>query len=130
MTIGVDDLINVCYVVVKGDMPDQDAWLAMSPRHFYVKYRFNSLNEMDWGRRRRMRWDDLPVCCICMKQDLKTMNGMKTFLEREAPLRVFDPFGGTGAFALAMEEGGCFKLTHAVEISPSAAKTLQQVSTF
>ncbi|KAF8559884.1 S-adenosyl-L-methionine-dependent methyltransferase [Imleria badia] len=126
MTIGIDELIGVCYVVVKGDMPNQDAWLAMSPYHFYVKYHFSSLMEMDWDRRRRMRWHDLPVCRMCMKQDLKKMNGMKAFLETEEPLRVFDPFGGTGAFALAMEEVGCFKLTHAVEISPSAAKTLRK----
>lgn len=67
---------------------------------------------------------------MCVKQDLKKFKGMKTFLEREVPLRVFDPFGGTGAFGLAMEEVGCFKMTHAVEISPSAAKTLQSVPMF
>lgn len=126
MTTVIDDLIGVCYVVVKGDMPDLDTWLAMSPRRFYVKYRFPSLIDT-WDSRSRMHWQDLAVCRMCMKEELKKFNGMKTFLEREAPLRVFDPFGGTGAFDLAMEDVGCFKLTHAVEISPSAAKTLRYV---
>lgn len=72
-----------------------------------------------------MHWDDLPICPMCVKQDFKKFNGMKMFLEKEAPLRVFDPFAGTGAFGLAMEEVGCFKMTHAVEITPSTAKTLR-----
>lgn len=125
MTTAIYNLIGVCYVVVKNDMPELDAWLAMSPHRFYVKYRFPSLMIVSWDSKRRMRWDDLPICPMCMKQDFKKVNGMKTFLEEEAPLRVFDPFGGTGAFGLAMEEVGCFKMTHAVEISPSAAKTLR-----
>lgn len=127
MTTPIEDLIGVCYVVVKRDMPELDAWLAMSPKRFYVKYRFDSLSNVSWNDKRRMHWDDLPICPMCTRQDFKKFEGMKTFLEREAPLRVFDPFGGTGAFALAMEEVGCFKLTHAVEITPSAAKTLKSV---
>lgn len=125
MEFSVDDLIGRCHVVVDGNMSDQEAWLAMSPRHFYVKYRFPSLNVESWGSKRPMCWRDLAVCRICTKQHIQKVNGMKKFLGREAPLRVFDPFGGTGAFCLAMEDVGCFKLTHAVEISPSAAKTLK-----
>ena len=43
------------------------------------------------------------------------------------PLNIstFDPFGGVGAFGLGLEEAGCIKVTHAVEISPSASQTLQ-----
>lgn len=118
-------------MVVKEDIPDpSDVWLDMSPRHFYVKYRFPSLIVESWASRHRLRWGDLPICGMCMKQELKKFNGMKAFLERQVPLRVFDPFGGTGAFSLAMEDVGCFKLTHAVEISPSAAKTLRYVVMF
>ncbi|KAF8131609.1 S-adenosyl-L-methionine-dependent methyltransferase [Boletus edulis] len=125
MTFGIDDLIGLCYVVVKGNLPDLDAFVEMSPRHFYVKYHFPSLDVKSWADKRRMRWSDLPICPMCMKQVLKEVKGTKEFLEREAPLRVFDPFAGTGALSLAMEGMGCFKLTHAVEISPSAAKTLR-----
>lgn len=128
MTVPIDDLIGICYVVVKEDMPNLDAWLAMSPNRFYVKYRFPSLNVEDWKDKRRMRWDDLPICPMCMKQDFKKFKGTKMFLQRAEPLRVLDPFGGTGAFAFAMEEEGCFKLTHVIEISPSAAQTLRSVS--
>ena len=131
----LDDLIGVCYVVVKEDIPNPpDVWLAMSHRHFYVKYRFPSLivkpEPESWASKRRMRWGDIAICPTCMKQEIKKFNGMKEFSEKKAPLRVFDPFGGTGAFGLAMEEVGCFKLTHAVEISPSAATTLRYVLMF
>lgn len=130
MTTPIKDLIGACYIVIKRELPELDAWLAMSPNRFYVKYRFLSLIVVSWDDRRRMHWDDLPICPMCMKQDHKKFKGMKTFLEREAPLRVFDPFGGAGAFGLAMEEVGCFKVTHAVEISPSAAETLRSVPIF
>lgn len=52
---------------------------------------------------------------------------MKEFLGSVAykSLRTLDLFGGVGAFGLSMEESGCLKVTHAVEISPSAAKTFK-----
>lgn len=41
-------------------------------------------------------------------------------------LRALDLFAGTGAFSLGMKAAGApFKLTHAIEISPSAAKSLR-----
>ena len=43
-------------------------------------------------------------------------------------LRALDLFAGTGAFSLGMRAAGApFKLTHAIEISPSAAKSLRYV---
>ncbi|KAG9313921.1 S-adenosyl-L-methionine-dependent methyltransferase [Chiua virens] len=126
MTTPVEALLGVCFVVVKGEMPDLDQWLSMSPHHFYLKYRFPSLGVRSWNDKHRMRWDDLFACPMCMKKELKKFHGMKKFLREEKPLRVFDPFAGTGAFAMALEEVGCFKLTHAAEISPSAAKTLRK----
>lgn len=46
------------------------------------------------------------------------------FLEGRT-LRALDVFAGVGAFGLGMEEVGGIKVTHAIEISPSAAKTLK-----
>ncbi|KAF9225292.1 S-adenosyl-L-methionine-dependent methyltransferase [Gyrodon lividus] len=125
MTFEIGDLIGMCYVLVGSSMPELDAWKAMSPRHFYVKYRFPSLNVESWSDRRRMEPEYLGVCKECMGGNLRSFRDMKTFLGQAAPLRVFDPFGGTGAFGLGLEEVGCFEMTHAVEISPSAARTLR-----
>jgi DNA (cytosine-5)-methyltransferase 1 len=50
---------------------------------------------------------------------------MKDFVSQGRPLRALDLFGGVGAFSLGMEETKCIKLTHAVEISPSAAQTFK-----
>ncbi|KIL00792.1 hypothetical protein PAXRUDRAFT_29521 [Paxillus rubicundulus Ve08.2h10] len=125
MTIEMVRLIGMCHVLVSNSIPELDAWKAISPRHFYVKYYFPALNVESWASRHRMEQADLVVCKKCTMANLKNFREMKTFLGEAAPLRVLDPFGGTGAFGLAMEELGCFKLTHAVEISPSAARTLR-----
>ena len=42
-------------------------------------------------------------------------------------LRAFDPFAGVGAFGMSMEGSGAIRVTHAVEISPSAAATMKYV---
>jgi DNA (cytosine-5)-methyltransferase 1 len=42
------------------------------------------------------------------------------------PLPTLDLFAGVGAFSRGLKEGSdCLKVTHAIEIGPSAAKTLQ-----
>ncbi|KAH7886266.1 S-adenosyl-L-methionine-dependent methyltransferase [Phlebopus sp. FC_14] len=126
MTFDISDLIDLCYVLVARSMPEIEQWLKMSAQHFFVKYHFPSLNVESWGDRRNMQDDELLVCRHCMKPNLEKFREMKRFLEEGAPLRVFDPFAGVGTFGLAMEEVGCFRVTHAVEISPSAAKTLKK----
>lgn len=45
---------------------------------------------------------------------------------QEKPLQAVDLFGGVGAFSLGLKEGsGCLQVSHALEISPSAAKTIK-----
>jgi DNA (cytosine-5)-methyltransferase 1 len=57
--------------------------------------------------------------------------GKKLYLQElsklpQPQLRALDLFAGTGAFSLGMKAAGApFKLTHAIEISPSAAKSLR-----
>lgn len=123
----ISDLVGMCYVVVAGSMPELDDWMMMSPHHFYVKYKFPSLNVASWSDRHRIRPKDLDICGRCMQKNLDDFRELKTFLQSSQKLRLFDPFAGVGAFPLAMENIGCFKLTHAVEISPSAARTLKYV---
>ncbi len=130
MDIGVDDLIGPCRVVNHNTYPDVVEWLALSPHHFYVTYHFPSVEATDWETRTALTEHNakrLEVCSLCYTEDRARTSKLKEFLKgrAERPLRTFDPFGGAGTFGLAMEESGCMKLTHAVEITPSAAKTLK-----
>ena len=70
------------------------------------------------------------MCKPCCEGLVDEMEQMEVFLSEcgRTPVRVFDPFGGVGAFTGGMEEAGCMKVTHAVEISPSAAETLKSVA--
>ena len=70
------------------------------------------------------------MCTPCCKERLKGRKSLYEFLvqsERQL-LPTLDLFGGVGAFSRGLSEGsGCLKVTHAVEISPSAAKTFKYV---
>ena len=44
---------------------------------------------------------------------------------QKSGLKTLDLFAGTGAFSLAMKDIARIKVTHAIEISPSAAQTLK-----
>ncbi|THG98216.1 hypothetical protein EW026_g3934 [Hermanssonia centrifuga] len=120
-------------VVNHNTYPDVVEWLALSPHHFYVTYHFPSVEATDWETRTALTEHNakrLEVCSLCYTEDRARTSKLKEFLKgrAERPLRTFDPFGGAGTFGLAMEESGCMKLTHAVEITPSAAKTLKENS--
>jgi DNA (cytosine-5)-methyltransferase 1 len=125
-TIKVQDLICVCHVrpfhLVSHDL---QFWLEASPYHFYAKYHFPSLDISSWDDRSPLK--PLKVCADCCADKVEEIGKMKEFLasSRKRPLRVLDLCAGAGAFGLALEELGCVKITHAVEISPSAAKTLK-----
>lgn len=124
MTFVISDLVGICFVVVSDSLPQMEKWKATSPIHFYVKYKFPSLNVLSWNEKMTMRPHELSICKRCLKPNVENFRKLQDF-KNESPLRVFDPFSGVGAFPLAMEESGCFKLTHAIEISPSAAQTLK-----
>ncbi|KAL4067275.1 S-adenosyl-L-methionine-dependent methyltransferase [Scleroderma yunnanense] len=126
MSVVISDLVGICYVVVSSSLPEIEEWKAISPLHFYINYRFRSLNVLSWNDKIIMQPMDLDICKHCLKPNLDNFRQLQSFMENGPPLRVFDPFAGVGAFPLAMEESGCFELTHAIEISPSAARTLKK----
>ncbi len=101
------------------------AYLSSSPYNFFVKYHFPDLNVMSWDEHSRRAPRDILVCHSCFVEDEKQTERFEEFLKKQKPLRAFDPFGGVGAFGLGMEETCPMKVTHAIEISPSTAKTLQ-----
>ena len=123
--IDVDLLIKPCFVVHYTDVDNLEVWLDLSPCHFFIKYHLPSIDS-PWSQRTQLKRHDVPACASCLAQDNERSEQLVAFTsDRQNVLRAFDPFSGVGAFGLAMEEAGCIKFTHAVEITPSAALTLK-----
>ncbi|EIW64172.1 S-adenosyl-L-methionine-dependent methyltransferase [Trametes versicolor FP-101664 SS1] len=121
-------LLKPCVVVHRSDVLDLEAWFDISPFNFYAHYRLPTLSS-PWAQREVLRRTDVLACDICLEQHNERFQLLSELSSGgQVCLRTFDPFGGVGAFGLAMEELGCMKLTHAVEITPSAALTLRKNS--
>ncbi|KAK0208944.1 S-adenosyl-L-methionine-dependent methyltransferase [Desarmillaria ectypa] len=128
VSVDVTDLIRVCFVFPYTSMTEEDDWLAVSADHFYVKYTFPSLKVTSWNVKTVVDPVDVPICKFCTALELKRFKDIKDIRER-VKLPTLDVFGGVGAFALGMAEGcGNMKVTHAIEIAPSAAKTYKRNS--
>lgn len=134
-TIPVGDLIKVIYApCVQSFQPPYatlDDWKALSYDHFYLRYNFPKLKVKAWKDRKTVTWEELLVCTPCCKERLKGRKSLYKFLEQfeREPLPTLDLFGGVGAFSRGLAQGsGCLKVTHAIEISPSAAKTFMYVT--
>lgn len=129
--VALEDAIRVCFVFALASLgSNPDAWLSLSPDHFYVKYSFPGMRPTSWDHRKSISASrDLPSCDMCVGQALADKKHTDAFLAymKSHPLPVLDLFGGVGAFSESLAEGtsGCLKVTHAIEISPSAAKTFK-----
>lgn len=134
-TFNAADLIQVVLAPPMSSLTGEDdleEWLALSPDHFYLRYQFDSLNPETWNQRQKMpKNEDFLVCQTCWRDRLrekKLASQFSAYLERD-PLPTLDLFGGVGAFSKGLAEGSeCLRVTHAVEIGPSAAKTLERNS--
>ncbi|KAG9223174.1 hypothetical protein PLEOSDRAFT_155087 [Pleurotus ostreatus PC15] len=103
-----------------------------SPHRFYVRYCFSSLHPASWTEGQIDNWWERRVCPQC-PNDLVQLEGgavrsdlYSNFVDvqLQTRLRTLDLFGGCGAFSAGMTQGATFiEVTHAVEISPSAAQT-------
>ncbi|KAJ7116840.1 S-adenosyl-L-methionine-dependent methyltransferase [Mycena crocata] len=107
-------------------------WVDYSPDHFYVSYRLPSLDADSWAQRVEVP-ASLPVCEFksCRSEMYRWDLREEEFqAQLESDHQCLDLFGGTGAFSQAVAEGsrGCLKPTHVIEITPSAARTVQQNS--
>nr|VWP01255.1 Glucans biosynthesis glucosyltransferase H (EC [Ganoderma boninense] len=128
MDVDASFLVQRC-TVIHQSRRDLQAWLARSPYHFFVQYASQTLRPKRWEELRQVKSKKIPVCKECYLADEAEAQRLETFAkEPRLSLRTFDPFAGVGAFGLAMENSGCVKVTHAVEISPSAAQTLRKNS--
>ena len=128
MRVPATDLICPCLALDKASLPEAKLaeFLKASPLHFYITYFCQSVDHRAWQQRRTLAeaGHSLKICKPCYESYQHHQKQMALF-RKASPLRAFDPFAGVGAFALAMQETGCLRLTHAIEISPSAARTLQ-----
>lgn len=123
----IDLLIRKCFVTheTESNQGSFKSYLTYSPYHFFVKYHFPSLEDTSWEQHTRLRRDNVLICKSCLIEEEERMKRMDDFLNprRIKKLRALDPFGGIGAFGLAMEETSPLEVTHAIEIAPSAART-------
>lgn len=103
-------------------------WLEASPYHFYARYRFPNLNPelCTWDAKSRVPFRDLSVCKARTEEAIAYYYRINEFKNKmqEKPMRVLDLFGGVGVLRPG---SGCVKVTHALEISPSAARTIKWV---
>lgn len=114
--------------VLSGLVPGVEEWLAESSDHFFIKYSFPALEVRSWRDKSVVPRQDLTVCGECCQKMIDHGNEMREFRSKVQPLSTLDLFAGVGAFSRGMAEGsGCLKVTHAIEISPSAARTLKWV---
>ncbi|KAF9011170.1 hypothetical protein BDQ17DRAFT_1233710 [Cyathus striatus] len=137
LTLELDTLVCVVFAYSASSFQHPETklseWLDLSPNHFYVRYKFPSLEVTSWSMKEPVKWRDLPICKFCCTENIafrKNMIRFHKFMRQERnTLATLDLFGGVGAFSRALAEGSkSLKITHAVEISPSAAKTFKRNS--
>lgn len=132
-TIAYSDVIRKCIVLSResfGQRISLRKWLDISPYHFYLRYRFAKLQPETWDQKTRVSFRDLSVCSSCTEEALAQYYDVQIFKDKmqERPMGVLDLFGGVGAFSLGLKEGSdCLRVSHALEISPSTAKTFKYV---
>lgn len=122
-----DKVVGKCSVLHKGTVRNTKFWIDASPMHFIVSHYIPSGSRAINKNLRPLDIDSFNVCKECMKQTLHTVDSVLLFKRSSQKLRIFDPFAGVGGFPLAMCQVGNMELTHAIEISSSAAMTLKYV---
>lgn len=126
--VSITDLIQVIFVFHIEAIPDLDEWLDESPDHFYFRYIFPSTETESWDDRQQIDCEEFEVCETCCMEKIAHRKLLKKYLSHveEHPLTVLDLFGGVGAFSLGLKGGfSGLKVTHAIEVSPSAARTFR-----
>lgn len=129
--VDVESLIKVIYVILDVCIQDEGhkfkGWCDESIDHFYIKHSFPTLTSgSSEGRRTFEEYRDLHLCMQCYKAELDRCERVKQFQRNCEHLATLDLFGGVGGLSRQLaEESKCIKVTHAIEISPSACKTFE-----
>ncbi|KAL1737836.1 S-adenosyl-L-methionine-dependent methyltransferase, partial [Schizophyllum fasciatum] len=125
--INATDLVHPCLVAYADQAMAIPGWLD-SPYNLYAKYSLPN-RKSRWSQRTSLSGpQDVPACKACVDAAAKTYKTVERPFSRhvaQRKLRALDVFGGVGAFSLGLVEGShCTTLTHLIEKSPSAAKTV------
>ena len=103
-------------------------WNALGAECFYYRYHFTRQSPGSWDEREPVEENARVGCETCAYALQARLTEAVEFAEeaQKHRLRAFDVFAGAGAMSLGMEGAvGGMKTTHAVEISPSAARTFR-----
>ena len=126
--IPITDVVKKLYITHKRSLPPADlaSFLQLSPWNSYVEFAAPHYKIQRWREVRRLSVEDILVCRHCFTDILHQKKKTEEFLAaQKSGLKTLDLFAGTGAFSLAMKDIARIKVTHAIEISPSAAQTLK-----
>ena len=124
----LNDILAPCYVLHKNLIFDMNLWVTLGAEYFYYRYRFSQRSSVSWSERELLAENAGFGCEICAYALQAHIGDSLTFAEeaQTQKLRAFDIFAGAGAMSLGMENAtGGMRTTHAVEISPSAARTFR-----
>jgi DNA (cytosine-5)-methyltransferase 1 len=126
--VPLDDVLAPCYVLHHNLIFDMNLWTALGAEYFYYRYRFTRRSPGSWDEREPVEENARVGCETCAYALQVRLTEAVEFAEegQKHRLRAFDVFAGAGAMSLGMEGAtGGMKTTHAVEISPSAARTFR-----
>ncbi|KAF4604708.1 hypothetical protein EYR40_003486 [Pleurotus pulmonarius] len=133
--IPLTKICRPCFVI-PDEARDSVEWLQLlnsSPHHFYASRRFPSRQARSWLNGQDHGFQEHAMCRTCTPSLVHLGSARRSRhlysdfcdVQLRMPLRTLDLFSGCGAFSLGMAQGAKFiRVTHAIEISPSAAKTL------
>jgi DNA (cytosine-5)-methyltransferase 1 len=126
--VPLDDVLAPCYVLHHNFIFDMNLWTALGAEYFYYRYQFTRRSPGSWDEREPVEENARVGCETCAYALQARLSEAVEFAEeaQKHRLRAFDVFAGAGAMSLGMEGAtGGMKTTHAVEISPSAARTFR-----
>jgi DNA (cytosine-5)-methyltransferase 1 len=125
--VPLDDVLAPCYALHHNLIFDMNLWTVLGAEYFYYRYRFTRRHPASWDEREPVKEDAIVGCETCAYALQVRLAEAVEFAEeaQKHKLRAFDVFAGAGAMSLGMEGSTGMKTTHAVEISPSAARTFR-----
>jgi DNA (cytosine-5)-methyltransferase 1 len=132
--VKIEKLLGVVFAPCKEALtknPTFQEWLDFSPEHFFVEYRFPTSRPTSWNQKVKIRWKEHAVCTACWNERCEEVKMAKKLVTNRQgkPLNALDIFAGVGAFSHSITQAcGAIKLTHAIEVAPSAAQTIKYVS--
>ncbi|KAI0296343.1 S-adenosyl-L-methionine-dependent methyltransferase [Multifurca ochricompacta] len=129
--VPLDSVIAQCYVLHHDLIFDMNLWTGLGAVYFYYRYRFvaGRYPPSSWDEREPLGENEGSGCQTCAYALQARIAEAVAFDEetRKRKFRALDLFAGAGALSLGLEGGG-MKTTHAIEISPSAARTFRRNS--